>query len=295
MLDIENIANFLTLNNTIKKVIHMTNKIARYPDTSAIDAEIAATEAALAAAKSTFSSTPVANSIVSPPITEPAIETSEIIEKKIVEIPPTLVRQFNRQTFFAGYKKAFGGLTQSQVAGLNALLSSLEQDAELPYCTYMAYMLATLKHETANTFHPITEYGRASYFDKYDPVLANTATRRRTAIRNGNTQKGDGYTYRGRGFVQITWKNNYKCLGEAIGCDLVNNPELALDTTIAYKIMSFGMRTGVFTGKKFSDYLSKNKADYYSARRIINSLDRASTIKSYAICFEKILKNSISH
>jgi len=219
----------------------MTNKTGGYSDTSAIDAEIAAAEAALAVAKSGFSSTLVANPTVSRLVTEPATE--------IAEASPKLVRQFNRQTFFAGYKKSFGNLTQSQVEGLNFLLSSLEQDAELPYWTYMAYRLATLKHETANTFASITEYGRVSYFNKYDPVLAN----------------------------------------------LVNNPELALDPAIAYKIMSYGMCTGVFTGKKLSDYLSKNKADYYSARRIINSLDRASTIKSYAICFEKKLKNSISH
>jgi len=271
----------------------MTNETSRYPDTSAIDAEIAAAEAALAAAKAGFSSTPVANSIVSPPVTEPVIESSKVIEKKIAETPPKLVRQINRQTFFAGYKKAFGRLTQSQVAGLDALLSSLEQDDELLYRTYMAYMLATLKHETASTFHPITEYGRVSYFDKYDPVLANTATRRRTAIRSGNTQKGDGYKYRGRGFVQITWKNNYRRLGDTLGYDLVNNPDLALDASIAYKIMSYGMRTGMFTGKKLSDYMSENRADYYSARRIINALDKASTIKSYAVSFEKVLKDAI--
>jgi predicted chitinase len=154
-------------------------------------------------------------------------------------------------------------------------------------------MLATLKHETASTFHPITEYGSASYFNKYDPVLADTATRRATAKANGNTAKGDGYKYRGRGFVQITWKNNYKKLGDALGYDLVNNPDQALDSVVAYKVMSYGMRKGIFTGKKLSDYISETTADYTNARKIINGLDKADTIAGYAVKLEKILKASV--
>lgn len=42
----------------------------------------------------------------------------------------------------------------------------------------------------------------------------------------GNTAPGDGYKYRGRGFVQSTGKYNYAKLGQALGLDLVNKPEL---------------------------------------------------------------------
>jgi len=44
--------------------------------------------------------------------------------------------------------------------------------------------------------------------------------------KGGNTAPGDGYKYRGRAFNQITFKNTYKLIGEQIGKDLVNNPEL---------------------------------------------------------------------
>ncbi len=154
----------------------------------------------------------------------------------------------------------------------------------------IAYMLATTKHETAKTFKPITEYGGRKYFNRYDPVLANTASRRAKARKMENTQKDDGYKYRGRGFVQLTWKKNYRKAGNFLGIDLVNHPELALDQKNAAKIMIYGMEKGIFTGKKLSDYINSSKTDYYNARKIINGHDKASTIEVYAKNFEKCLR-----
>jgi predicted chitinase len=55
--------------------------------------------------------------------------------------------------------------------------------------------------------------------------------------RMGNTSPGDGYKYRGRGFIQITGKENYEKVGKIIGIDLVNNPDLANDPQVAAKII----------------------------------------------------------
>jgi predicted chitinase len=55
--------------------------------------------------------------------------------------------------------------------------------------------------------------------------------------RMGNTEPGDGYKYRGRGFIQITGKDMYNRVGKLIGVDLVNNPDLANQPETAAKII----------------------------------------------------------
>lgn len=57
----------------------------------------------------------------------------------------------------------------------------------------------------------------------------------------GNTEKGDGWKYRGRGFNQITFKNSYKLYSKIAGVDLVANPDRLNDVEIAAKLAVYFM------------------------------------------------------
>lgn len=52
----------------------------------------------------------------------------------------------------------------------------------------------------------------------------------------GNTQPGDGWNFHGRGFVQLTGRDNYERVGKELGIDLAHHPELAADRDVAAKI-----------------------------------------------------------
>jgi len=43
---------------------------------------------------------------------------------------------------------------------------------------------------------------------------------------NGSESSGDGFKYRGRGFIQLTGKDNYTAFGKAINEDITGNPDL---------------------------------------------------------------------
>jgi putative chitinase len=91
--------------------------------------------------------------------------------------------------------------------------------------------------------------------------IANRAYGNRMA--NGNEASGDGWKYRGRGYIQITGKANYIQYGNALGIDLVNNPELAMEPKTAAKVL-----VSYFKERKCIE--ACNAKDWLKVRRLIN-------------------------
>lgn len=97
--------------------------------------------------------------------------------------------------------------------------------------------------------------------------------------RMGNKDPGDGWKYRGRGYVHLTGRANYAKASEALGIDLLNNPDLAAEPDIAAKIAVWYWNTRV--AKKGAD------GDVLAATKAINGgtnglADRQARVAAYA-------------
>lgn len=173
-----------------------------------------------------------------------------------------------------------------ELKGSEAILKALEG---LPVA-YVAYALATAWHETAHTMQPIKEYGGDAYFFRmYD----RAGNRPHVARRLGNTRDGDGVKYAGRGYVQLTGRQNYERAGLKLNKRLSSYPDMALRPDIAAAIMREGMLEGWFTARKFSTYLPHcspaGREEFRKARRIINGSDKDRQIAGYALTFQDAL------
>jgi predicted chitinase len=112
---------------------------------------------------------------------------------------------------------------------LEAVLKKAAQRSGLTGSELAAFM-SQCAHETMN-FFSLVEIGSPEYFRRYDPVHA--PARARTL---GNTRAGDGERYKGRGYIQLTGRYNYRLAGEALGLPLEAHPELAAQPHIAATI-----------------------------------------------------------
>ena len=87
-----------------------------------------------------------------------------------------------------------------------------------------AAAIATVRLETGPRFEPIPEFASG---DAYEGRLDL-----------GNTQPGDGRRFKGRGYIQITGRSNYRDYGDLIGTDLVNDPGLALNPSVSAWVLA---------------------------------------------------------
>ncbi|PZP54841.1 MAG: hypothetical protein DI586_08710, partial [Micavibrio aeruginosavorus] len=158
----------------------------------------------------------------------------------------------------------------------------------------ISYVLATAKHETGNfvSFYEQYNGNAVDYFiDLYGS--GTTVGQSLGNLPGPHDETNDAYVYRGRGFVHITGRDNYDRIGDLIGEDLINYPDLAADPDVAAKIIALGMINGYFTGKKLEDYISNQDVDFFNARKIVNGIDQANLIANYAESYDLALESNL--
>lgn len=84
--------------------------------------------------------------------------------------------------------------------------------------------LATVRTEVGRSFLPVEELASGEAYEGRADL--------------GNTELGDGPLFKGRGYIQLTGRINYAIYGDFLGMDLVDNPSLALNPSIAADILA---------------------------------------------------------
>lgn len=119
---------------------------------------------------------------------------------------------------------------------LNRAMQAHRIDANLQR---VAAFLAQLGHESGELQFLEELWGPTPAQKRYEPPGE-------LARRLGNTQRGDGRRFKGRGPIQITGRANYARYGELLGLDLVGQPEQAADPEVGFEIAAlFWDRNGL--------------------------------------------------
>lgn len=134
--------------------------------------------------------------------------------------------------------KLKGHIPDGVIAQIPSVMSTFKIDTALR----LSHFLAQCGHESAG-FKAIQENlnygakGLLGIFKKYFPTEAKALQYERkpekianlvygSRMGNGDEASGDGYKFRGRGYIQLTGKNNYVAFGKAINEDIAANPDL---------------------------------------------------------------------
>ena len=134
--------------------------------------------------------------------------------------------------------KLKGHVPDGVIGQIPSVMSTFKIDSALR----LSHFLAQCGHESAG-FKAIQENlnygakGLLGIFKKYFPTEAKALQYERkpekianlvysSRMGNGDETSGDGYKFRGRGYIQLTGKNNYAAFGKAINEDITANPDL---------------------------------------------------------------------
>ncbi|MBX2855570.1 MAG: hypothetical protein KTR21_11310 [Rhodobacteraceae bacterium] len=201
--------------------------------------------------------------------------------------------KIDKRLFYENIKASFpvfdkGG---NHYIGTDAILDYWNRNPKLKDNRWLAYLMGTTLHETANRMFPVRETLASS-----DEI----ALQRLRRFLPGKTyyERWDetGQYYYGRGYVQLTWHYNYKKADERLGItdrekSFYWNADLALDPQASLDIIYDGMLYGWFTRRCLLEYFRPNvQGDWLNARRVINGKDRAADIAKLSQKFLTAIK-----
>jgi hypothetical protein len=151
------------------------------------------------------------------------------------------------------------------------LVTALKEQGIFDRATAIA-TLATLGVEVGQAFASIPEFASGDAYEGRADL--------------GNVQSGDGRRYKGRGFIQLTGRSNYRWYGQQLGIDLEGNPDLALDSGVAARILA-----RYFVNRNIPD--AADSGDWVHVRRLVNGGDNGlERFRQYVHVFQGLPTNA---
>ncbi|WP_299616893.1 peptidoglycan-binding protein [Pelagibius sp.] len=171
------------------------------------------------------------------------------------------------------------------IEGLDAIRDQIAAQGALDTDLRAAHMIGQCAHESLR-FTLVTEslfytsvdrvmavFGRhfrdrahARQFLRNSAKLANHVYANR--MGNGGPRSGDGFRFRGRGYLQLTGRDNYRTFGRRIGIDLEADPDKAAEPTAAWLIAASYLANRKRGGKTAFQWADENNVE--AVTKIVN-------------------------
>lgn len=189
----------------------------------------------------------------------------------------------------AAVRAAAHDAPETAIDGLDAVRTQLVEIGVMKNELRVAHMIGQCAHESAR-FTRVAEslffttparilavwpsrFGGLADAKKYirnPEKLANKVYASR--MGNGEPSSGDGYRYRGRGYLQLTGRSNYRTFGRRLGIDLIGEPELAEQPETAWLIAAsyLATRSRTFDGTRRTALEWADQNNVEAVTKIVN-------------------------
>ncbi len=134
------------------------------------------------------------------------------------------------------------------VGAISAIFAPTLDSYEINSRLRIAHFMGQVTHECAG-FRTTEEFASGAAYEGRKDL--------------GNVHTGDGKRYKGRGLIQLTGRSNYRKIGEILGLQLEDNPELAAEPVTSLKIACEYWKTRGIN-------IAADRDDLVNATRLVN-------------------------